>query len=170
MSLTTFLAKIPAKVQAGVVIGVLALSAFGAWSLHERQVGALNAELRALRLEGKAAAETVKVRDVRYVRLRDTLRQVITRWDSVRVRDTLTAFVHDTAVVYVPRATADTAIRVCQRVVVDCEARVSARDALLANRDATIAVLKAHQPSTVGTVLKVGLGAAGGFLLGRVVR
>jgi hypothetical protein len=56
----------------------------------------------------------------------------------VRVRDTVVIVRNDTAIVYVPRATADSTIRACFAVVRSCEATVAARDSLIVSLKASI--------------------------------
>lgn len=152
-----------------IIVGAAALGGYIYWAGGNAREDRIRAELAA-RVE-KTAVETVTVRDVRYVRDTVRLRQVITRYDSARVTDTLVVTEHDTAVVYIPRAIADTAVAVCLSVIRSCESRVAARDSLLAAKDLRIHALEQLRPSRfrmwLDRALYFGAGAGTGALLRR---
>lgn len=117
------------------------------------RIGAASERLKDSNVAVKIAAETVRVRDTIYRRDTIRFRSVLTKYDSTRVTDTLVVTQHDTAVVYIPRAVADTAIQVCRSVILSCESRVAARDNVIIAKDSTIAALKASKPSGLRTWL-----------------
>jgi hypothetical protein len=97
----------------------------------------------------QARVDTVYVDRVR------TLTRTLTRWDTVRVTDTVVV----NGVVYVPRIVADSAIDACRQVVVSCDARVAIRDARLAVVD-SLRVLERQRPWTAAG-LTYGTGGLG---------
>jgi hypothetical protein len=70
---------------------------------------------------------------------------ILTRWDTVRLRDTLTR--NDT--VFVPRAQADTALASCTAVLETCEQQKANLTARLAVADSLLAMSE-HKPKTKG--------------------
>ena len=120
-------------------IGLAIVAILIGYALHEaRQTG---------RAEGRAevAARAVVIRTAAVAKAdtvyRDSLRVLNRwrdRWDTVRVRDTLVVTRNDTAVVYVPRAAADSVVKACFAVVRSCEARVAARDSLIVSLKTSI--------------------------------
>ena len=112
----------------------------------------------------KARVDTVHAVTVRHVvrqvtRL-DTLTQTVERWKF----DTITV------VEYVTRA--DSLARACTALIESCEARVNARDALLATQGqkfrADLAIVQAKVPSRLDRLRGAALWLSAGYVVGRV--
>lgn len=134
---------------------VLAAVAGAVW-LYGQSVA--DARERTVRSE-YAARETARLRqqvaraDTVYQHDTVTLRQWRTRYDSVRLTDTLTAYRYDTAVVYVPRADADSAVAPCTRAVQSCDIRVALRDSVIARQSAQLAAVRPVRETPVSVSL-----------------
>jgi hypothetical protein len=120
-------------------IGLAIVAALVGYALHEaRQTGIAVGRAEVAAREVVVRSRAVAKADTVY---RDSLRVLNRwrdRWDTVRVRDTLVVTRNDTAIVYVPRAVADSTIRACFAVLRTCEDRVWARDSLIVSLRASI--------------------------------
>jgi hypothetical protein len=120
------------------VLAAILLVAVYAYGADQRRQGAQAERYKAVRASERVAVETVTVREVRYRRDTIHFRSVLTRYDSTRVTDTLVVTRHDTAVVFIERAVADSAVAACLRVVRSCESSVAGLRALVAAKDSVI--------------------------------
>lgn len=109
--------------------------------------------------------DTVRVRDIEYRRDTVRLTRWRERWDSVRVTDTVTV----AEIVYVPRAVADSVVSACYAVLRSCEARVAARDTLIAALRGSLAAEQAARPSVVRVALDRAVWTAVGVGIGAVI-
>lgn len=89
-----------------------------------------------------------------------------TRWDTVRVRDTMTIVRNDTTIVYVRRDVADSTINACFAVLRACDRAGVAKDTLNA---ALRAQLLAAQPKLAQRVTDASTGAVIGALLALIL-
>ena len=156
---------------AGVIAVFLAINLYGS---YQRGQGRLEGRLEGVVATEQRLAKVVAKSDTVYLARTDTLRRFLTRWDSVRSTDTLLVPVPgkpESVTVYVPRATADTAIQLCTRTLNSCDASLRARDSLLVAQRAHIKGLEALKPSRFGGLLRnvliFGAGVGAGSLIRR---
>lgn len=144
--------------QAKIVAALIAAGVV-AFGYHERQVGALNAELVAIRATNtRLLAQEAKV-DTVFVHDSAVLTRWRTRFDTTR--DTLT--VHDTT--YIVKAVADSAINACYVTLADCRAGWALANARADTLARLLPMLK--PPPTWQRWVFGGLGLAAGFFAGR---
>ena len=149
---------------------VIIVSFLGSWlalnNKHQRDLGALNAQIsaqesenRTLRMAQDSLAGVYRVDTLRLTKIKrvtDSLTTTVEVWK----RDTLKV------VEYVEKA--DSSIRVCTQALQTCEARVLNAQQGWANARAEIAKIKATIPSKGQKWLWMLGGAAGGAVIGYV--
>lgn len=109
----------------------------------------------------------VRRTDTVYRQTVKTLSKVLTVYDSVRVRDTIVVTRDSISVVYVERSAADSAINVCRRLILTCEARVAATDSLVNGLRDQVRWERSQRPSTFWTWVKLAGAFGAGYVSGR---
>jgi hypothetical protein len=148
------------RTHIAITITCLCLVVLAALDGYRR--GEANAERIALAGRVDTLTQTVVKYDTLY---RDSL--VIatrwkTRWDTVRVRDTITIVRNDTTIVYVRRDVADSTINACFAVVRACDKAGAAKDTLVL---ALRAQLAATGPDPWQRARDMGMGGLIGALI-----
>ena len=85
----------------------------------------------------KHFTDTTKVLDVRYKH--DSVTTVRTLTEYATTHDTITLVRHDTAVVYVEKAVADSAVNACTSLLHSCDIRLALRDSIIAGQQRQLA-------------------------------
>ena len=120
-------------------IGLAIIALLVGYALHEaRQTGRAEGRAEVAAREVLVKSRAVAKADTIY---RDSLKVLTrwkTRWDSIRVTDTIVITRDTGRVVYVPRAAADSALNVCYAVVRSCDRAGVAKDSLIASLRAGI--------------------------------
>lgn len=132
-----------------LAVGLACAGVLAVWSYGAAQKNAGRREARAE--QAAAVVETLTVRlatvDTVYRERVRTLTRTLTAYDTARVTDTVAVKQFDTTVVYVQRATADSAVNACRRLVFACDARVAASDSLVAALRGEVAAVRAARPN-----------------------
>lgn len=150
-----------AKLIVALVLALAVAAGVVAFGYHERQVGALKAEV--VSLDATVASLKHQEAKVDTVFRTDTLalNRVLVRYDTARVHDTVTV----DSVVYVERAVADSAVRACTVSLAHCEEGWRLATARADTLARLLPMLK--PPPTWQRWVFGGLGLAAGFFAGR---
>ena len=173
MTLKALLRQIPSTAYLYAVLSVGAIGAYGAWSAHQRQIGA----------ERVLTAQAVSQRDSLAVVLKGKTatfrRDTVRIFRSIETVDTLiqhrvdTALVHqtDTVKITIREATAiqDT-LKACRSLVRDCASIQADLRGFIRADSAIIRSLRAQVPSKARTLTEKILWAGGGYLAGRLTK
>ena len=136
-------------------VGLLAL-VIHANNAHQREIGALQASLKAERAHGaQLSAEYVRAKTIVKT---DTLRLFRTVYKYQQLRDTLD--IHDTVQVKVFVAASDSVRKVCTDLKPSCQRALASADSLLQSERAVNAILMHQRPGKIGLALKL-IGAVG---------
>ena len=150
-----------AKLIIAAVLALLLGAGVVAFGYHERQVGALKAEVASL--DATVASLKHQEAKVDTVFRADTvaLNRVLVRYDTARVHDTVTV----DSVVYVERAVADSAVKACTITLAHCE---EGWRLATARADTLARLLPMLKPPPTWPKWALGaLGLAAGFFAGR---